>query len=47
MKRTLPLAILVLTLVACVDTTGLSADSSKMPKGNPQSVVIVNEFADL
>ncbi|NOS66901.1 MAG: thioredoxin domain-containing protein [Candidatus Peribacteraceae bacterium] len=47
MKRLLSLAILTLTLTACVDTTGLVSTSSKPPKGNPQSVVVVTEYADL
>lgn len=34
-------------LVACVDTTGLSAESSRPPKGNPNAVVVVTEFSDL
>lgn len=36
-----------LALAACVDTTGLSEDSSRPPKGNSQAAVIVAEFADL
>lgn len=47
MKCTLSLAIFTLLLTGCVDTTGLSETSSKTPKGNPQSVVMVMEFADL
>jgi protein-disulfide isomerase len=34
-------------LVACVDTTGLSAASSRTPKGNPVATVTVLEFADI
>lgn len=37
----------LLFLAACVDTTGISPESSKTPKGNPLSVVSVTEFADL
>lgn len=47
MKRTLSLAILPLILAGCVDTTGISPASSKQPKGNPQSVAVVTEYADL
>ena len=46
MKRSLALLSL-LALAACVDTTGLSSESSKMPAGNPLAVVVVTEFADL
>ncbi|MEQ1849721.1 MAG: DsbA family protein [Candidatus Peribacteraceae bacterium] len=38
---------LSLVLVACVDTTGLSAESSRPLKGNPSALVLVQEFADL
>lgn len=47
MKRTLTLLSLSFLLAACVDTTGISPTSSKPPKGNPQSVVVVTEYADL
>ena len=47
MKRLLSLVVLTLTLAACVDTTGISADSSKQPKGNPLSVISVIEYGDL
>lgn len=47
MKRTLTLATLTLALVACTDTTGLSEESSRGPKGNPEAAVTVMEFADL
>ncbi|MDB4978914.1 MAG: oxidoreductase [Candidatus Peribacteria bacterium] len=47
MKKFLSLAILSLTLVACVDKTGLSADSSRKPTGNPNAAVVVQEFGDL
>lgn len=38
---------LSLFLVACVDTTGLSKESSRTPKGNPSAPVTVMEFADI
>jgi len=38
---------LVLLLAACVDTTGLSGESSRPPKGNPDAVVLVQEYTDL
>ncbi len=47
MKRPLSLFGLTLFLIACVDTTGISPNSSKQPKGNPQSIVLVTEYADL
>ncbi len=48
MKRLLPLLVLpILLLTACVDTTGLSAQSSRQPTGNPQAAVTVTEFGDL
>ena len=47
MKRTLSLLSLTLLLGACVDTTGISPQSSVTPKGNPQSVAVVTEYADL
>jgi protein-disulfide isomerase len=49
MKRFLPLAFSLLFVAACVDTTGLSAESSRPvhPKSNADAVVIVQEFADL
>jgi protein-disulfide isomerase len=47
MKRLLSLAALTLVLAACVDTTGISADSSRPARGNPQAAVTVAEFADL
>lgn len=46
MKHLLPTLILTLFLAACVDTTGLSAESKRPPKGNPDGAVIVMEFAD-
>jgi protein-disulfide isomerase len=47
MKRFLALCFSFLVLAACVDTKGLSADSSRKPTGNPQSSIVVTEFADL
>lgn len=49
MKRLLSLTVfLSLSLAACgTDTTGLSADSSRGPAGNPNSAVTVTEFGDL
>lgn len=46
MKRFFFLSLAFL-LAACVDTTGISPESSKPPRGNPQSVVQVVEYADL
>lgn len=39
--------LLTLALTACVDTTGISGESSRPPAGNPQAAVLVEEFADL
>lgn len=36
-----------LVLAACVDTAGLSRESTRPPRGNPNGIVIVTEFADL
>lgn len=47
MHRFLSLIGASLILAACVDTTGISPESSKPPRGNPQSVVQVVEYADL
>lgn len=47
MRATLFTLTLSLALVACVDTTGLSAESSRPAKGNPAALVVVQEFADL
>ncbi len=51
MLRNVSLAAVVslslLALGACVDTTGLSATSSRTPAGNPSSAIIVSEYADL
>lgn len=40
------LSILILA-AACTSKEGLSAESSKPPTGNPQSSLIIEEFADL
>lgn len=45
MKRTLIL--FSLFLVACTDRTGLSPESSRPPAGNPDALIVVEEFADL
>lgn len=46
--RFLPLAIsCALLLAACVDTTGISPESSKKPKGSASAAVTVTEFGDL
>ncbi|MBM3228097.1 DsbA family protein [Candidatus Peribacteria bacterium] len=47
MKRFLTYSVAVLALVACTDTSGLSKDSAKVPRGNPDAIVVVTEFADL
>src|SRR5687767_8659587 len=47
MKRTLSVLAFTLLLTACVDATGISRESTKQPKGNPQAVVVVTEYADL
>lgn len=46
-KKLLPVLALALALTACVDKTGLSAQSSRPPRGNPDAGVTVLEFADL
>lgn len=49
MKRFLSLSVLCLALAACVDTTGISATSSKVPhpKANPNALITVLEYGDL
>jgi protein-disulfide isomerase len=47
MKRFVSAAVLSLAFVACTDTTGLSKESSRTVRGNPDAVVTVTEFADL
>lgn len=46
MKRTLIIPI-ALFLAACTNISGLSAESSRPPAGNPNGIVIVEEFSDL
>jgi len=48
-KKTTLLLTAALVLAACqtIDTTGLSAESSRQPKGNPAALVRVAEFSDL
>lgn len=48
MKYSLPLSLSLLLLVACVDKTGLSADSTKIPhpKTNANAVAVVTEYGD-
>ena len=45
MKRFTPL--LFLLLAACVNTEGLSAETSRTPTGNPAAMVTVIDFTDL
>ncbi len=49
MRRFLPLLALPLFLVACVDTTGLSPDSSRgpHPSSNANAAVVVTEYGDV
>lgn len=49
MKRFFSFAALSLALAACVDTTGLTAESSRTPHplSNANSAVVVQEYADL
>lgn len=48
MRYTLALLALPLALAACgVDTTGLSANTSRLPAGNAGAAVVVTEYADL
>lgn len=47
MKRLLALSAFALLLAACVDTTGLSAESAKPPRGNANAVIVLAEYADL
>ena len=46
MKRLLSILPVFLLLAACVDTTGISAATSKEPRGNLNSSVIVTEYGD-
>jgi protein-disulfide isomerase len=49
MKPTFAIVIASLSLVACVDTTGLSAETSKTahPSTDANAVVVVTEYGDL
>ena len=47
MKRFATALVLTIALAACTDTTGLSKESSRTVRGNPDAVVTVSEFADL
>ena len=47
MKKLVSTLALTFALAACVDTTGISAESSRPAIGNPNSSVVVAEFADL
>lgn len=48
MRRIIASSVLLLSLSACgVDTTGLSAASSRQPKGSASASVTVTEFGDL
>lgn len=38
---------LLITLAGCISKEGLSAESTKPPTGNPNSSIVVEEFADL
>lgn len=47
MQKLLPLLLGTIFVTACVDTTGLSSESSRGPRGNPNGVVVVTEYGDL
>ncbi len=47
MKKLSALLFTSLLLAACVDTTGISANLSSPPKGNPNAIVTVQEFGDI
>lgn len=47
MKKIIPLFFVSLLFAACIDKTGLSAESSRPAAGNPDAGVTVLEFADL
>ena len=47
MKRLLVFLPLTLLLAGCIDTTGISPESSKKPAGNPNAAVVLTEFGDL
>ena len=46
MKKLLLLSSFLLVLAACVDTTGISPQSTKQPRGNPNAAVTLMEFSD-
>ena len=46
MKHALPLVAALFLLGGCVDTTGISQSSTKLPRGNPDSSVVVTEYGD-
>ncbi len=41
------LLIITLLLISCVSKEGLSAESSRQPRGNPRSSIVIEEFSDL
>lgn len=47
LKKHIPLVASLLFLAACTDTTGLSEQSSRGPRGNPSAAVTVIEYGDL
>lgn len=47
MKPILLPALAAIVLVGCTDTTGLSAETSRQPRGNASGVVTVVEYSDL
>jgi protein-disulfide isomerase len=47
MKRLLLISLSTLALAACVDTTGLSPESSRTARGNADAFVTVVEYGDL
>lgn len=47
MKKLLITLSTTILFTACVDTTSISAESSRMPRGNPDAGVTILEFADL
>ena len=47
MNRLLPITLSLVALAACTDTAGLSKESSRTVRGNPDAVVTVTEYADL
>lgn len=47
MKRLLLVSLATLAVVACVDKTGLSSETSREPRGNANAAVTVIEYGDL